>query len=196
MTNPSKTTLTRVIDGDTVVTQSSFLLFFRSKPLRIRLYGIDAPESDQTGGTESTHALTKIASKHNTKIWLTKIATDQYGRTVGIISSSADKPADHYNLKMLEEGQAHCYMLTGPFKSEYQAAERQAKNRKLGIWDKPGMEPPADFRKRQNARETTTGTIKRTLFIAALTAAAVAAAWYVLADDVRSFIDNLTGVLS
>ena len=52
----SKTTLVRIIDGDTVVTQSTKFLFFRSKALRIRLYGIDAPESDQKGGTESTNA--------------------------------------------------------------------------------------------------------------------------------------------
>lgn len=153
MTLPQRTRLTRIIDGDTVVTQRTRFLIFKQKPLRIRLYGIDAPESEQKGGTESTNTLKRIARRHSSQIYLTKIAIDQYGRTVGILSSSDDDPQDHYNLQMLLAGQAHCYMLNGPFKAEYEAAERVAKSQRLGVWEAEVFDRPADFRRRQEASQ-------------------------------------------
>lgn len=191
---PSKTTLVRIIDGDTVVTQSNRFLFFKAKPLRIRLYGIDAPESEQKGGDEATKALKRIASRHPPSIYLTKIATDHYGRTVGIIASGPDDVHSHYNFQMLELGQAHTYMLKGnsPFRAEYEAAERQAQKKRLGIWSDPHMERPAAFRRRQEAQQAKRGSLKTKLALTALAAAAAALAYYVFADDVSRFFSSLT----
>ena len=76
--------LLRVIDGDTLLVQQRGGLLKSHPEERIRLWGIDAPESDQKGGTDSTRHLNKITGGRGS-IWLTRMATDQYGRTVGII---------------------------------------------------------------------------------------------------------------
>src|SRR5882762_5505503 len=46
--------VSRVVDGDTLVVQLS------SGPIRVRLYGIDAPEHNQPGGREATDALSAL----------------------------------------------------------------------------------------------------------------------------------------
>ena len=60
--------LTRIIDGDTVEVLAPRGLLRREKGERIRLYGIDAPESAQKGGSESTKHLRKIIGS-NKKVW-------------------------------------------------------------------------------------------------------------------------------
>ena len=187
----TKTTLTRIIDGDTVVTQSSRFLFFRAPPLRIRLYGIDAPESEQKGGPESTRALKKIAARHGSTIYLTDFGKDKYGRTIGVISSGRNDPMSHYNLQMLREGQAHCYMLNGPFRAEYEAAERHAKKNHAGIWRDGKFERPADFRRKQEAAQAKRSSIKTKLILALAAVAAAAIAYYALADDVTRLFTSL-----
>ena len=67
----SRTTLTRIIDGDTVVTQGTRFFFFKGPKIRIRLYGIDAPESEQKGGTESTNTLKRLTGRLPRQIYLT-----------------------------------------------------------------------------------------------------------------------------
>ena len=125
------------------------------------------------------------------------MATDNYGRTVGIISSDRNHTSSHYNLQMLELGQAHCYMLAGDHKAEYEAAETIAKNKGLGIWKEPNFERPAAFRRRHEADEKKRSSFKVKLIAAAIIAAAAAMAYYVFADDIfahlRSLTDKLTG---
>ena len=190
----SKVTLDRIIDGDTVVTIGTRLFFFKAKPLRIRLYGIDAPESEQKGGTESTTTLKKLASKHSKKIYLTEMTKDKYGRTVGIIGHGASNPQHHYNLQMLREGQAHCYMLeqNSPFREEYEEAEAEAKKKRLGIWKAAQFDRPADFRRRQDEADAKRKSIKRYLITAAVLLAASAAAYFLWADDAARFWTSLT----
>ena len=190
----SKVTLDRIIDGDTVVTKGKRLFFFDANPLRIRLYGIDAPESEQKGGTESTNTLKKLASKHSKKIYLTEVAKDKYGRTVGIIGHGASNPQHHYNLQMLREGQAHCYMLeqNSPFREEYEEAEAEAKKKRLGIWKAAQFDRPADFRRRQDAADARRTSAKRYLYAGIILLAASAVAYYLWADDVSRIWTSLT----
>ena len=180
----TKTTLTRVIDGDTVLTQATRWFFFKARPVRVRLYGIDAPESNQSGGPEATNSLVEIASGNNKTVFLTKIDKDHYGRTVGIISSRHNDPQSHYNLQMLAQGQAHCYMLSGPFRTEYQAAERQAKSHRRGIWNTTNPLPPTQFRKHQNTARARASALRFFLSATALALTITALAWYVFGDTI------------
>ena len=61
-----------VIDGDTFI-----LSGYRQ---RIRLWGVDAPESNQSGGQAATNHLHKLA--HGQKVICRQMDVDRYGRSV------------------------------------------------------------------------------------------------------------------
>lgn len=147
-----KGTVTRVYDGDTIqlTTPNQTLL-------KVRLYGIDAPETPktdyQTGGKnipgqshgkESARALkTKILGS---KVKLDIIEVDQYRRMVGVIRLENR----NINLEMLREGYADCYIeyLRYPYRKPFLDACRGAKSAKRGIWSLPEYERPREFRRR------------------------------------------------
>ena len=188
----TKTSLTRIIDGDTVVTQGTRFIFFKGPKLRIRLYGIDAPESEQKGGTESTNTLKKLTGHLPKNIYLTDMGKDQYSRTIGIISSDANNPEKHYNLQMLRRGQAHAYMLKkdSPFRAEYEKAESKAQKERLGIWKADKFDRPADFRRRQEAAEARRSSIRKFLWLGAAAIILAAVAWFLWAEDAARLIGS------
>lgn len=61
-----------VIDGDTFI--------LAGQKQKIRLWGVDAPESDQSGGNAATSFLLSIA--HGQKVTCKQMDTDRYGRSV------------------------------------------------------------------------------------------------------------------
>ena len=147
-------TLNRVIDGDTVVVSTGrkpWLFFLGPKTDRIRLYGIDAPESSQKGGGESAKYLRKIIGKTR-KVMMESVATDQYGRTVGLIYDPRRSRDNSYNFQMVQAGQAHCYMVAPRDKNRYQEAEISAKLNRNGLWKETNPERPWDYRKKEKAR--------------------------------------------
>jgi len=149
-------TVTKVSDGDTI-----HLTTPEQTKLRVRLYGIDAPETakinNRTGrvnkpgqpyGVESWKALeSKIMRKH---VRLDIIDIDRYKRSVGIIWLDER----NINLEMVSEGYAEAYVeyLKPPYRSEFIEAEREARSAKKGIWSLPEYERPRDFRKRLKVR--------------------------------------------
>ena len=72
-------------------------------PLKIRLYGIDAPELEQKGGPQSRdHLLALVQPGQDVEV--IKMSTDKYGRTVALVATDRVLNAD-----MLEAGQAWAY---------------------------------------------------------------------------------------
>ena len=149
-------TVTKVSDGDTI-----HLTTPEQTKLKVRLYGIDAPETDKinnhTGriskpgqpyGEESWKALeNKIMGK---QVKLDILDIDKYRRMVGMIYLDNR----NINLEMVREGYAEAYMeyLKPPYRSEFIEAEREARSAKKGIWSLPNYERPKDFRKRLKVR--------------------------------------------
>jgi micrococcal nuclease len=149
-------TVTKVSDGDT-----SQVTTPEHTKLRIRLYGMDAPETpkinQRTGkinkpgqpyGNDSWRALEgKIMGKH---VRLNIIDIDQYKRMVGIIWIGSR----NINLEMVQEGYAEVYVeyLKEPYRALFLRAEREAKSAKRGIWSLPRYERPSDFRRRLKVR--------------------------------------------
>lgn len=145
-------TVTKVSDGDTMQLTTP-----EQTKLKVRLYGIDAPEtykiSNRTGqvskvgqlyGYESMKALeSKIIGK---QVKLDIIDIDKYKRMVGMIWLN-DR---NINLEMVSEGYAEAYTeyLKAPYRSEFIEAEQKARSAKKGIWSLPKYERPRDFRKR------------------------------------------------
>src|ERR1035437_2885019 len=149
-------TVTKVSDGDTI-----HLTTPEQTKLRVRLYGIDAPETakinNRTGrvnkpgqhyGEESWKALeSKIMGK---QVELDIIDIDRYRRSVGIIWLENR----NINLEMITEGFAEAYneYLKAPYRSQFIEAENEARSAKIGIWSLPEYERPRDFRKRLKVR--------------------------------------------
>ena len=150
-------TVAKVSDGDTI-----HLTTPEQTKLKVRLYGIDAPETDKinnkTGkvnipgqpyGDESWKALeNKVMGK---QVKLDILDIDKYRRMVGMIYLN-DR---NINLEMIREGYAEAfieYLKEEPYKSEFLKVEREARAAKKGIWSLPDYERPREFRKRLKVR--------------------------------------------
>ncbi|HQB28500.1 MAG TPA: thermonuclease family protein [Paludibacter sp.] len=149
-------TITKVSDGDT-----AHLTTPEQTKLKVRLYGIDAPETDKinnkTGhvnipgqpyGEESMNALAnKIMDK---KVKVDILDIDKYRRMVGMIYLD-DR---NINLEMIRDGYAEAFVeyLKPPYREEFLAAEREAQSTRKGIWSLPDYERPRAFRKRLKVR--------------------------------------------
>ena len=147
-----KVTFNRVIDGDTIEITQGRGFFRQPQKHRIRLYGIDAPESSQKGGPQSTKFLTQLIGTSK-KIWLNSVKTDQYGRTVGLIYKRKRQPHKSYNIQMVQGGHAHAYMLEGDDKVVYETAEAEAKGRRRGMWRQAEITNPWDYRRAQRVKD-------------------------------------------
>jgi micrococcal nuclease len=149
-------TVTKVSDGDTIhVTTEN-----RTK-LRVRLYGIDAPEAPKIN--RRTHRVIKPGQPYGEESWkalkgkimgmqieLEIYDVDQYKRMVGIVWLN-DR---NINLEMIREGYAEIYVgyLKEPDRSQFIRAELEARSAKRGIWSLHNYERPRDFRKRLKIR--------------------------------------------
>lgn len=126
-----------ITDGDTIriVTQSH-------QVKKIRLYGIDTPEIDQTYGPEATEKLRKLIDGKS--IILDIKGTDRYGRTVAIVM----KDSVDIGLVLIKEGYAWAYRkYLDPVRlQKYVEAENYARSKKLGLWKNAGAVAPWDYR--------------------------------------------------
>ena len=133
-----------VYDGDTVL-----LATREESRLKVRLYGIDAPETAKPGtagqpfGTISKRTLMyKIMGR---QVSAEIVDIDQYKRAVAIIRYAGRD----INREMTAEGMAWAYRqyLQGPYASEYIGAESRARSKRAGLWRDANPQPPWEFRK-------------------------------------------------
>ena len=129
----------RVVDGDSV----NVLRLPEKKELKLRLYGIDAPEWKQAYGKESKDALKGLLGP-NTEISVKVLDKDRYGRL--ICELHLDNKAISVNEWMVSEGNAWHYIKYAPDDMNLQQAEENARNNKLGLWSSGGPIPPWKFR--------------------------------------------------
>lgn len=179
MPTARRVALRRVIDGDTVIvkTRGGFL-GIGAKELRIRLYGIDAPESDQQGGKASTKYLARIMSKR--QLMLEVMDVDHYGRSVGLLYHRRQGRRDSYNKQMIAGGHAHWYSRYGGAELGFGEAQAHAQKHRLGLWKAKKHEKPWDYRRRQKqtAQPGRLQRIFRFLIAAGCAAVLLAAAGY------------------
>jgi len=127
----------RIIDGDTVEIMGE-----GTKPFKVRLMGIDAPERRQPYGKKSKQVLSDLIYKKIVRLVGSK--KDRYGRTlsrlyVGEIDVSA---------AMVEQGAAWVYRRYTSDPVLYKA-EELAKETKRGLWALPDPMPPWKWRKKK-----------------------------------------------
>jgi endonuclease YncB( thermonuclease family) len=127
----------RVLDGDTIHVGNT----------RVRLDGIDAPESAQTCkratgedwacGTESTHAMRHLAEGR--EVTCRNHGLDKYGRTLG----TCFVEGRNINMELVKLGLAWAYV---KYSTAYTTEEAEARRAKLGVWQGQAM-PAWEFRK-------------------------------------------------
>jgi endonuclease YncB( thermonuclease family) len=127
----------RVADGDTVS-----ILDESKTQHKIRLFGIDTPERDQTYGATASRALADLISGENVGIEQKDI--DDYGRTVGVIYHRGV----NINVAMVAGGHAWWYRRHASSEVALESAEAEAKANKLGLWAKANPVAPWDWRRK------------------------------------------------
>ncbi|OPL18820.1 MAG: nuclease [Candidatus Aegiribacteria sp. MLS_C] len=126
-----------ISDGDTVT-----VLQDRTQH-RIRLYGIDCPESHQDFGRRAMQFVSDLIFRENVKVVQKDV--DRYGRVVGIIY--------HGNVCVNEEiiraGYAWVYrhFCKDEICQDWLTLEEEARKSRIGLWSHPAPIPPWDFRR-------------------------------------------------
>ena len=133
----------RVIDGDTVD------VLWQGNEYRIRLYAIDAPEQKQPDGPISTKALYSMLPRDK-EIQCEVVDRDWWGRWVGLLYYADKDRFNSINLRMVRTGHAYAYIRHGGVGLGFEGAERTARSKRLGVWEKSvkGGERPWGFRQR------------------------------------------------
>lgn len=128
----------RIADGDT------FTLLVNKKQHRIRLHGIDAPETKggQPYSQKSKDYLASMIAGRTVTVDVRD--TDRYGRYIGVVSTSSVKDV---NLKMLKAGMAWHYSHYDKTPA-YKKAHDQARKSRTGLWKDPSPINPYDWRKK------------------------------------------------
>jgi endonuclease YncB( thermonuclease family) len=130
----------RVTDGDTIVVRTADFA-----GLKTRLYGIDAPESDQPGGREAKAALEPLRGR---VVKVLKMDTDRHRRLVALIEEQDGKSV---NLDLAARGHAWHYARycrAQPICGRIKSAAAEARRRGLGLWQSPNPVPPWVWRQR------------------------------------------------
>jgi len=132
-----------VADGDTITVLDS-----TDTQHRIRLEGIDAPESHQAFGSRSKQNLSEMIFGKDVTVVYQK--TDQYGRLVGkILLDGRD-----VNLEQVKAGMAWHYKeyereQTPEDRELYAKAEDEARAARRGLWVDADPIEPSQFRREQ-----------------------------------------------
>ena len=149
-------TVKQVTDGDTLKVETA-----EGTKLTVRLYGIDAPEMErinhrtsliskqgQPYGKSSYEVLKAKVLRRKVKVDIIDI--DRYKRMVGIVY--LDKR--DINLEMVRGGWAWAYReyLDRPYASAYLNAEKEASDKRSGLWTQANPLPPWEFRKLMRIR--------------------------------------------
>ena len=137
---------TSVVDGDTIVVRR----VGDRRDLRVRLYGVDAPELDQPGGVAAREWLIRAAFDQELRLDLRD--RDRYGRFVAVVHPRHG--SRNFNLDLVAAGYAFAY---APYltdmkeRGEFLACEIEAMAAGRGLWA-DGAEPTPPWEHRAGRR--------------------------------------------
>lgn len=126
-----------VSDGDTLT-----VLKGDRTQVKIRLHGIDAPETGQDFGARAKQAASELA--FGRVVTIRERERDRYGRTVAEVLLPDGRSL---NREMVGRGLAWWYRKYAPADAELEQAEAAAKAAGRGLWGHPGAVPPWEWRK-------------------------------------------------
>lgn len=126
-----------VFDGDTLT-----VLTAEKRQMKIRLHGIDAPETGQDFGARAKRAASDLAFGKD--VTVRERDEDRYGRTVAEVILPDKRSLDR---EMVREGLAWCYREYAPADRDLASLEAEARAAKRGLWSQSGAVPPWDWRR-------------------------------------------------
>lgn len=130
----------KVTDGDTVT-----VLDQENRQVKIRLYGIDAPERKQPYGGKATEHLRQLVTLKDVEV--VEFAKDRYGRVV------ADLTLDGESIpgSMVRDGYGWVYRqyCTKDFCRDWVGLEAQARQARAGLWVDKAPTPPWLWRRKK-----------------------------------------------
>ena len=131
-----------VSDGDTIT-----VLTVDKTSYKIRLVGIDAPESRQAFGQASKQHLSALVYKKPvTVLWDKK---DRYGRTLGkVMVDGTDVCLEQIKAGVAWHYKRYASEQPAQDRADYVAAEDRAKGERIGLWSDARPTAPWDWRKK------------------------------------------------
>jgi micrococcal nuclease len=135
---PSSVKVTKVVDGDTF-----WGIDAKNKSHKVRLIGIDAPESRKTGnkpigfyGKEASDYMRQLLIDQNVKLEYDKQKTDRYGRLLAYVYLSN---GTFVNNHLVNQGFANAIYYKPNNKHTQQLTQscNEAKKLRKGMWSKP-----------------------------------------------------------
>ncbi len=135
-----------VSDGDTIT-----VLDDQQRQHKIRLDGIDAPESNQDFGSRSKQSLSDLV--FGKTVTVTSRKKDRYGRALGNVTLDGK----NINQEQINSGMAWFYRqyeleLPANVAAVYKLTEMLARQKKHGLWADASPVPPWDFRRGKTAK--------------------------------------------
>lgn len=127
--------VTRVVDGDTIT------CLVAGRTMRIRLFGIDAPEAEQPSGAEAAEYVRRQTLGEQVDLELVEV--DRYGRWVAKVRL---EDQTSLNEKIVGAGFAWWYRKYAPNDQGLSDAEMAARAGRVGLWRRPNPVPPWEFR--------------------------------------------------
>jgi endonuclease YncB( thermonuclease family) len=126
-----------VSDGDTVI-----VLTAERQEVKVRLYGVDSPESGQPFGQAAKRFTLSLAV--NRQVTVIPMDQDRYGRTVGEVVLP---DGTSLNRALVAAGYAWWYQRYAPRNADLQTLERTARIERRGLWADADSVPPWSWRK-------------------------------------------------
>lgn len=109
--------------------------------IRVRLYGIDAPESRQPYGQRARQYLSRLV--FNAEVTVEVMSTDRYGRSIGRVYAGGED----VNLLMVEAGLAWWYARYAADDLDLAEVQEDAQLAGIGLWADARPIPPWDWRR-------------------------------------------------
>jgi micrococcal nuclease len=129
-------TIVKIVDGDTIHLEDPE----NPQPERVRLIGIDAPETRKSPGKEvhpfgkvSTAYLKELLAGGEVRLEYDITRNDRYGRTLAYVYLP---DGTFVNAKMIEEGYATIMTIqpNSKYADHFYELQKQAQDAKKGIW--------------------------------------------------------------
>ncbi|MCJ8330932.1 MAG: thermonuclease family protein [Lentisphaeria bacterium] len=136
----------RVIDGDTIV------VLVDKKEIKVRLYGIDAPEKGQPFGTQAKKTLSDLI--FGKEVHCVQTDVDFFGRSICkvFLSELLELDGGDMNLNMLSSGMAWHYKKYSKDPTYARAEQIAREEIKAGLWADKNPVAPWDWRKNKKGK--------------------------------------------
>jgi len=130
-----------ITDGDTL--RVLYVTGETKSEIKIRLYGIDAPEKSQAFGTQAKQALSALAFGKDLTVY--SKGRDRYGRLLAWLFVGSTP----INAAMVKSGAAWWYRKYAPQEKKLADLEADARKNRRGLWIDPAPVAPWDYRKKK-----------------------------------------------